>query len=282
MAATIRPRWSTWMTPNREFSSSMASDEPSARALASSCRTRANSRRWGRRRFTVATFDRDQPSPPTGLATTHTMREPWGPSRRPFKLSRVSAIRQHAVGQEVHPLEQPALLRLAHPDRRDDRRHSKANCTSSGFETHSPGWENSIWKNLANGVGAPPRHAVRQPDPPDRGYHPPPSKWWFRLRGTDELMMNQRMGRPAQDAFKHLCSLANLTCNPSLEDDYGWDFLVEIPLVPTLDSPADKWPAAISAFVQVKSTKGVRRRTEMKVSNAIQLAKSYSRILVTV
>ena len=86
-------------------------------------------------------------------------------------------------------------------------------------------------------------------------------------------MMNQRMGRAAQDAFKHMCSLANLTCNPSLEDDYGWDFLVEIPLAPTPDSPADKWPAAISAFVQVKSTSGVRRWTEMKVSNAIQLAK---------
>ena len=86
--------------------------------------------------------------------------------------------------------------------------------------------------------------------------------------------MNQRMGRAAQDAFKHRCSVAELTCNPSLEDDYGWDFLVEIPLAsrPT-DRPADKWPAAISAFVQVKSTKGARRRTEMKVSNALQLAK---------
>ena len=72
----------------------MASDEPSARALASSCRTCANSRRWGRRRFTVATFDRDQPSPPTGLATTHTMREPWGPSRRPVQA--VARVRPSA------------------------------------------------------------------------------------------------------------------------------------------------------------------------------------------
>ena len=27
-----------------------------------------------------------------------------------------------------------------------------------------------------------------------------------------------------------MCSVAHLTCNSSLEDDYGWDFLVEIPL----------------------------------------------------
>lgn len=87
-------------------------------------------------------------------------------------------------------------------------------------------------------------------------------------------MMNQRMGRAAQDAFKHMCSVADLTCNPSREDDYGWDFLVEIPSASsTSDIPADKWPATISAFVQVKSTKGVRKRTQMKVSNAIQLAK---------
>ena len=34
---------------------------------------------------------------------------------------------------------------LNHPDRREDGRHSKANCTSSGFEPHSTGWEGSIW-----------------------------------------------------------------------------------------------------------------------------------------
>ena len=28
---------------------------------------------------------------------------------------------------------------------REDGRHSKANCTSSGFESHSTGWEGSIW-----------------------------------------------------------------------------------------------------------------------------------------
>ena len=35
---------------------------------------------------------------------------------------------------------------LNHPDRREDGRHSKANCTSSRFEPHSTGWEGSIWR----------------------------------------------------------------------------------------------------------------------------------------
>ena len=38
-----------------------------------------------------------------------------------------------------------AQLGLNHPDRREDGCHSKANCTSSGFESHSTGWEVSIW-----------------------------------------------------------------------------------------------------------------------------------------
>lgn len=86
--------------------------------------------------------------------------------------------------------------------------------------------------------------------------------------------MNQRKGRKAQDAFKHMCSTADITCNPSLEDDYGWDFIVEIPSAPPADDmPSDKWAAAYPTFVQVKSTQGTRRQTEMKVSNALQLTK---------
>ena len=85
--------------------------------------------------------------------------------------------------------------------------------------------------------------------------------------------MNQRRGRPAQDEFKLLCSTAEITCNPSLEDDHGWDFLVEIPMSEEAGAPADKWPPPRSAFVQVKSTTGARCRMDMKVSNALELAK---------
>ena len=84
--------------------------------------------------------------------------------------------------------------------------------------------------------------------------------------------MDQRMGRAAQDAFKLQCSSEGITCNPSLEDDYGWDFLVEIPQEVAAGTPHDKRPAARSVLVQVKWTGGSRRRLSMKVSNALELA----------
>ena len=86
--------------------------------------------------------------------------------------------------------------------------------------------------------------------------------------------MNQRRGRPAEAQFEFLCATAGITCNPSEQDDYGWDFLVEIPMIAAEGTPADKWPPPRSTFVQVKSTEGPRSRAEMKVSNAMLLAKN--------
>ena len=86
--------------------------------------------------------------------------------------------------------------------------------------------------------------------------------------------MSYRTGRPAQDEFKLLCSLSEVTCNPSNEDDHGWDFIIEF-LPPKEDSqPLDKIPGPRQAFVQVKSTQGQLPRTRMKVSNALKLSKS--------
>ena len=61
---------------------------------------------------------------------------------------RVAAER---IGAPGLPAKMPFRATIAanwssyHPDRREDGRHSKANCTSSGFESHSTGWEGSIW-----------------------------------------------------------------------------------------------------------------------------------------
>ena len=49
------------------------------------------------------------------------------------------------AGKNAIPRHQRRQLVLNHPDRREDGCHSKANCTSSGFESHSTGWEVSIW-----------------------------------------------------------------------------------------------------------------------------------------
>ena len=85
--------------------------------------------------------------------------------------------------------------------------------------------------------------------------------------------MDQRMGRDSEDSFKQLCSRARITCNKSTEDDHGWDFLVEIPMVAPAGTPEDKLLPVTSTLVQVKSTRAASPRLAMKVSNAFQLAK---------
>ena len=60
------------------------------------------------------------------------------------------------AGNNAIPRHQRQQLVLNHADRREDGRHSKATCTSSGFESHSTGWEGSIW-------GIPVKSNLRQP-----------------------------------------------------------------------------------------------------------------------
>ena len=86
--------------------------------------------------------------------------------------------------------------------------------------------------------------------------------------------LNQRRGRPAQDEFKLLCSRAEITCNSSVEDDHGWDFIVEIPSPSDPGLPADKVGAPKQVLVQVKWTGGKSAKTAIKVSNALVFAKS--------
>ena len=75
--------------------------------------------------------------------------------------------------------------------------------------------------------------------------------------------MKQRSGRPAQNQFRFLCSEKNITCNPSLEDDHGWDFIIEIPAPESEKLVADKVPAPRPVWVQVKST-GTNLQNENK------------------
>ena len=49
------------------------------------------------------------------------------------------------AGKNAIPRYQRRQLVLNHPDRREDGCHSKANCTSIGFQSHSTGREGSMW-----------------------------------------------------------------------------------------------------------------------------------------
>lgn len=86
--------------------------------------------------------------------------------------------------------------------------------------------------------------------------------------------MSLQSGRPAQDEFKLLCSRANVTCNSSVEDDHGWDFMVEFVPKGQSHQPHDKIPGPRRALVQVKSTENQSPQTRMKVSNALKLSNS--------
>ena len=74
--------------------------------------------------------------PPPAL---HERRHPVPSHRR--RQDRCARI----AGNNAIPRHQRRQLVLNHPDRREDGCHSKANCASSGFESHSTGWEGSIW-----------------------------------------------------------------------------------------------------------------------------------------
>ena len=77
------------------------------------------------------------------------------------------------AGKNAIPRHQRRQLVLNHPDRREDGRHSKANCTSSGFEPHSTGWEGSIWGIPVN-IGCRYSTPVRErPLHPTRGHFTP-------------------------------------------------------------------------------------------------------------
>lgn len=86
--------------------------------------------------------------------------------------------------------------------------------------------------------------------------------------------MDQRSGRSAEKEFSLLCSKKGITCNPSSEDDHGWDFVVEVPLRHKVGLPADHARPTVQVLVQIKSTTGQRARTQIEVSNALNFAKS--------
>ena len=85
------------------------------------------------------------------------------------------------------------------------------------------------------------------------------------------------MGREAEAAFRHRCLVEGVTCNESLQDDNGWDFLVEIPQEVAAGTPNDKRPAARSALVHVKWTGGSRRRLS-RVRDPVSVPEAFGSI----
>ena len=85
---------------------------------------------------------------------------------------------------------------------------------------------------------------------------------------------NQMTGRRGEKRFDVLCSDAGVTCNRSIEDDYGWDKLIEYPARVLPFTTIDMQPDHVIAAVQVKTTTKASRSVSISLSNALRYAKS--------
>lgn len=87
-------------------------------------------------------------------------------------------------------------------------------------------------------------------------------------------MENQMIGRRGEKRFETLCSDAGVTCNQSIEDDYGWDKMIEYPPRILPFAAVDMQPAHVIAAVQVKTTETGSRSVSISLTNALRYAKS--------
>ena len=89
-------------------------------------------------------------------------------------------------------------------------------------------------------------------------------------------MTNQ--GRNGQWRFANLCTGPDVSVgavvNPALDDQHGWDHMLEITPQQNKNLPLDLQTHVISCFVQIKTTRGKNAETKVKLSNAVKAAKS--------
>ncbi len=89
-----------------------------------------------------------------------------------------------------------------------------------------------------------------------------------RALNSDEL------GEKGESRFQEFCADAKLTCNKSIRDRTGWDFIVEFPFEEiNNDHTLDKRRSAISCHMQVKTVWAESKRVTIRLSSAERLAK---------
>ncbi len=88
--------------------------------------------------------------------------------------------------------------------------------------------------------------------------------------------MTEHRPSVAERLFALRCSEASVSCNRSSEqDDGGWDYIVQYPVDLADQRPRDEQPTGSTAFVQVKSTGKPPYRVQLKLSNALRMAKEH-------
>lgn len=87
-------------------------------------------------------------------------------------------------------------------------------------------------------------------------------------------MDNRRVGRKGEKRFSLLCSEADVTCNQSVEDDNGWDMLVEFPAPAQPLITLDMRAGVTASSVQVKTTETDNRTVSLRLTNALHYARA--------
>jgi hypothetical protein len=82
-------------------------------------------------------------------------------------------------------------------------------------------------------------------------------------RDTDRI---DRIGKMGQSHVTLMCQAEGITCNPSIEDNKGWDVYIEFPNKPLEGKPFDAGRQTIEAKIQVKSTDSKDRSYSFKLS----------------
>ena len=88
----------------------------------------------------------------------------------------------------------------------------------------------------------------------------------------------QQLGKLGESTLRLWAHQAGLTVTPAVEDEQGWDFLLEASLpdlsIDPLHSSYDKRAAPWKYWVQVKSSDGTPRRWSVKLDNWERLVKT--------
>ncbi|MGB3464989.1 MAG: hypothetical protein WBA74_06960, partial [Cyclobacteriaceae bacterium] len=87
-----------------------------------------------------------------------------------------------------------------------------------------------------------------------------------------------KQGQHGENLFAARCTAPNAQAdaviNPSLNDEHGWDHVVEIELPQAVARPADLRTPVLACYAQIKTTRGTKPKTTVKLSNALKAARS--------
>ncbi|KIT15586.1 hypothetical protein [Jannaschia aquimarina] len=87
-----------------------------------------------------------------------------------------------------------------------------------------------------------------------------------------------KQGQHGENLFATRCTApgvqAQAVVNPSLNDEHGWDHVVEIELPQEVTRPADLRTPILTCYAQIKTTRGTRPKRTVKLSNALKAVRS--------